>query len=234
MATRLFNVFVEGTDDHDLILALINEIKTVKPHPNRPSLRQGGEVTTYLELVPTGDTLLISSTGGWSKLGRKQANFIQEARDFGGKTLVIFDADFDIPEYESGGYLLRKASLLEKLRPFDPNPEIFLFPQLGEDGDLETLLLQLTQPQHQRVMVCYDGYEACLRQYKNNAGEPYYDAPSKKRRVYDYVNVMRLKDDQWERHHKKGGQKIFDNSDLWDLTAPAIQPLREFLNQHIP
>lgn len=226
---------MEGNDDHDLILTLIQSIRVVKPHPTKPeAYRQKGKVTTYLELQPNKEIILISSTGGWSKLGKDQAFFIQEARDFGGKTLVIFDADYDTPEHESGGHVQRRTSLLAKVQPYDPNPEIFLFPQPGQDGDLEILLLQLTQPKHQRVMDCYNGYEDCLQQFLNWDGEFYYNAPSNKRRLYDYVNVMPLEGEEWEKHHKKGGQKIFENTDIWDLNAQAIQPLRDFLNRYIP
>lgn len=221
-------------DDHDLLLALVQQLKPVQAHPTKASSRQNGEATTYLQLNSSGDTILIASTGGWNKLGKNQAFFMQEARDFGGRTLVVFDADYNTVEHEDGGYAQRQAALLRRITPFDPTPAIFLFPQPSQDGDLETLLLQSVQTQHQRVMTCYDKYEACLSQYPDAAGTaPYYNAPSKKRRIYDYVNVMPLADDEWDRHHKKGGQKIFENPDLWDLNSPAIQPLRDFLAQHL-
>ncbi len=240
MANRQFNIFVEGLDDHDLIRALVQEIKTIQPHPTKVSSRAKGAATTYLQLIPSGDTLLIASTGGWSKLGRNQAVFIQEARDFEGRTLVVFDADYDADDtdsttkHESGGPVKRRTAILSKLVDFDPNPEIFLLPAPNQPGDLETLLLQLTNPSQQRVMDCYDGYESCLQQFVDATGEPCYDAPSKKRRIYDYVNVMRLTGKEWENHHKNGGQKIFENPNLWNLNAPAIQPLRDFLASQLP
>ena len=64
-------------------------------------------------------------------------------------------------------------------------------------------------------------------------GQPYYNTPDKKRRIYDYVNVMPLTGEDYERHHRKGGQKLFDNTNLWDLSVPAIQPLRAFLDQYL-
>lgn len=233
MATRQFNVFVEGNDDHDLVLALLQQMRVVGQHPTKPSSRGKGTVATYLEMQPDKDTLLISSTGGWSKLGKNQAFFLRDAVDSGGKNLVIFDADYDTAEHESGGHVNRLASLLAKVLPYDPAPAVFLLPQPNRDGDLELLLLQLTHPSQQRVMDCYDGYEDCLKQFLGTDGKPYYNAPSNKRRLYDYVNVMPLTGNDYERHHKNGGQKIFDNADLWNLDAPAVQPLRAFLDQHI-
>ena len=182
-------------------------------------------MTTYLRVAGSDDDLLISSIGGWHKLGADQAFSIQQAADSGGKTLVVFDAD-EAPAQRA--QVLRQA-----IAAYEPAPAIFLLPGFEQAGELEDLLLQLVQPHHQAVMTCYDGYEQCLQGLLVN-DQPYYNTPSKKRRLYDYVNVMPLQSDQWERHHKKGGQKIFENPDLWDLNAPAIQPLRDFLDLYLP
>lgn len=225
MATRQFNIFVEGTDDHDLILVLIKQLRTTTRHPTIKNTRDGQLVTTYLLVAGGEDVILISSIGGWHKLGAAQSFSIQQAADTGGKTLIVFDGDANPIQRED---LLKQAIVA-----YEPNPAIFLLPGSGRIGELKDLLLQLVQPHHQAVMTCYDGYEQCL-QGLLNGGQPYYNTPSKKRRLYDYVNVMPLQGDQWERHHRKGGQKIFENTDIWDLNAPAIQPLRDFLDQYLP
>jgi len=225
MATRQFNIFVEGTDDHDLVLVLVKELRSTTRHPTKKNTREGQRVTTYLQVGGSNDEILISSIGGWHKLGADQAFSIQQAADSGGKTLVVFDAD-EAPAQ-------RAEVLKQAIAACEPAPAIFLLPGSEQVGELEDLLLQLVQPQHQAVMTCYDGYEQCLQGLLSNE-QLYYNTPSKKRRLYDYVNVMPLQGDQWERHHKKGGQKIFENMDIWDLNAPAIQPLRDFLNRYIP
>ena len=226
MATRQFNIFVEGTDDHDLVVALVKQLRTTTPHPTIEKTRTGQTVTTYLVVPATGDIIFISSIGGWDKLGSNQSFSIQKARNSGGKNLIVFDAD-DNPAQ-------RALILKQRIATDEPTPFLYLFPGPNQVGELENLLFQLVQPAHQRVMKCYDAYERCLQQFKDAAGKVFYDAPSKKRRIYDYVNVMPLTGKEWERHHEKGGQKIFENADIWDLNASAIQPLRAFLNQHLP
>lgn len=225
MATRQFNIFVEGTDDHDLVLVLVKQLRATAPHPTMRNTREGQRVTTYLRLAGSDDILMLSSIGGWHNLGKDQEFSIRQATDNGGKTLIVFDAD-EAPAQ-------RTADLRQRIAAYDPAPAVFLLPGLNQTGELETLLLQLVQPQHQAVMACYDGYEQCLQGLTIN-GQPYYNTPSIKRRLYDYVNVMPMEGDEWDRHHKKGGQKIFENSGLWDLNAPAIQPLRDFLAQQLP
>lgn len=224
MATRQFNVFVEGTDDHDLLLVLVKQLRVTIPHPTIKNTRDGQRVTTYLQLASSDDIIVISSIGGWKKLGAAQEFSIRQAADAGGKTLIIFDADEEPTQ--------RAEELKQRIAAYDPDPAVFLLPGPDQVGELENLLLQLVREQHQAVMTCYDDYEQCL-QSLSNSGEPYYNTPSTKRRLYDYVNVMPLAGDEWERHHKKGGQKIFENTDIWNLNAPAIQPLRDFLNQYI-
>ena len=225
MATRQCNIFVEGTDDHDLILTLVQQLRATVPHPTIGVKREGQMVTTYLVVEATGDVIFISSIGGWKNLGAKQAFSIRQARDAGGKTLIVFDAD-EKPEE-------RAATLRQQIAADEPNPLLYLLPGPGQAGELENLLFQLVPPTHQPVMQCYDEYEQCLQQLVAN-GSAYYNTPSKKRRIYDYVNVMPLEGEQWRRHHQKGGQKIFENANIWNLNAPAIQPLRDFLNQHLP
>jgi hypothetical protein len=207
------------------VLVLVQALRATAPHLTLKNTREGQRVTTYLRLTGSDDVLLLSSIGGWHKLGKDQGFPIQVAADSGGKTLIVFDADADPAQ--------RATDLRQRIAAYDPNPAVFLLPGLQQTGELETLLLQLVHPRHQAVMACYDGYELCL-QGLASGGQPYYNTPSLKRRLYDYVNVMPLTGEQWERHHKKGGQKIFENPDLWDLNAAAIQPLRNFLARELP
>ncbi len=226
---RQFNIFVEGNDDHDLVLALLQELKSVSFDPTKKNKRP----TSYLKMPVTGDTILLLATGGWTKLVESEALF-RQANDSGGRNLIVFDADFDEAKYPNGGHINRLTSIKATVSIFDLNPAVFLFPQPDEDGNLETLLLRLIQPAHQQVMDCYDGYEACLSKCLDTQGQPmYYDTPSDKRRIYDYVNVLPLSPIERERHQEKGGQKIFENPAWWDLHAPAVQPLRFFLDQYI-
>ena len=230
MAMRQFNIFVEGNDDHDLVLALLQELKAVSFDPTKKNRRP----TSYLKVPATEDSILLFATGGWTKLAESEALF-RQANDSGGLNLIVFDADFDEAKYPSGGQANRLAAIQSAVSGFDLNPAVFLFPQPGEDGNLETLLLRLVQPAHQQVMDCYDGYEACLSRCLDAQGQPvYYDTPSDKRRIYDYVNVLPLSPSERERHQEKGGQKIFENPAWWNLHSLAIQPLRSFLNQYIP
>lgn len=232
MATKQINIFVEGYDDHDLIVALLYQLKNVRPHPTRLSPRkQRG--TTYLELMPGNITVLIAYTGGWTRLPSFDNQF-REARDSQGRNLIIFDADFDAVMYPQGGPTKRTAAIRDLIAEFEPSPEIYLFPGPNREGNIETLLLSLIHPTHQCVMDCFDLYDECLAQYSDPAtGQRLYYIPSEKRRVYDYVNVLPLSHDERRRHQDEGGQKIFENPEWWNLTAGTILPLRTFLDRYV-
>jgi len=234
LATKQLNIFVEGYDDHDLIIALLYELKgkAIRNHPTRliPKKSRG---TTYLELTPDGTTILVLATGGWTRLPEYTVQF-REAKDSQGRNLIVFDADFAEPEYPQGGPIQREAAVRELVAAFEPSPELFLFPGPNREGNIETLLLDLIHPTHQRVMDCFDMYDECLAQYKHLlTGQQLYHIPSEKRRIYDYVNVLPLSPDERRRHQEQGGQKIFENPSWWNLTADAIQPLRIFLDSYV-
>lgn len=120
MATRYFNIFVEGTDDHDLVLVLVKQLRATAPHPTIKTTREGQRVTTYLLVTGSDDILIIFSVGGWEKLGAAHEFLIRQARDGGGKTLIVFDADAAPTQ--------RAQELKQRIVAYDPSPAIFLLP----------------------------------------------------------------------------------------------------------
>ncbi|GAA7706901.1 hypothetical protein HpBT0302_10770 [Helicobacter pylori] len=69
------------------------------------------------------------------------------------KTLIIFDADKD---YESN-----KKEILSKTQQKITEEQIFLFPNNQDDGDLETLLLEIAK--HDEFLKCFEGYLECIK-----------------------------------------------------------------------
>lgn len=229
MAMRQINIFVEGHDDHELVVALLHQLIAVRPDPTRLP-KKGERSTTYLLMgEATAETaILVLATGGWTRLPEKAAPIAQRAT----RNLIIFDAD--TPDlHPRGGQVARREAVIEQMAGLDPQAYLFLLPDNTRDGNLETLLLDLVQPPHDQVMACFDHYDNCLAHYTTPAGERLYHIPSAKRRVYDYVNVLPLTQPERVRHEEQNGQKIFDNPHWWNLTADAIKPLRQFLLDHV-
>lgn len=90
----------------------------------------------------------------------------------------------------------------------------FLMPNNLDEGDLETLLLQMTVPQHAHVERCFEEYTECLKLSS-------YFTPDRKGRVYAYCEAIGVK--------AKGSERDYADRGSWNLDATALKPLKEFL-----
>lgn len=145
---------------------------------------------------------------------------MQETMEQDGKNLVIFDADF--PE-NNGGFTSRQAELLGKLQELDVSFELFLYPNNQDDGDVESCFEMMMLPEHQTIMECFRDFEMCL-------GSDYVH-PNRKGRCFTYISSMQMS--QTKRNKLGSGQWMFDNMDYWNINAEGLQPLKDFLRQHL-
>mgnify|MGYP004448804873 FL=1 len=137
-----------------------------------------------------------------------------------GKNLVIFDADF---EDNQGGFQKRQIELLQKREDLGISFELFLFPNNHDDGDVEACFEMMMLPQHIRIMECFNDFEVCLG--------PDYLHPNRKGRCHTYISSMPMSK---TKHDRLGtGQWQFDNPEYWDINASGLQPLRDFLIEHL-
>lgn len=236
MATeRLLNIFVEGYDDHDLLIALLEQMQLATLDPFTGAGRKRA-TTTYLTLTSGAGRVMVSATQGWTQIvksGSPLPEMLRAAAPEDGRNLLIFDAD-TVADHEHGGPTARREELQRLVGALPVTPSIFLFPDDTQEGNLETLLLRLAHTDHAAITACLDQYDSCLLAHREvGTQEPLYYAPAPKRRVFAYVNALPLSPAERKRHEDQGGQKIFENPRWWDLTHPAIQPLRDFLDQHI-
>ncbi|MCQ2853925.1 hypothetical protein JT054_00835 [Helicobacter pylori] len=113
------------------------------------------------------------------------------------KTLIIFDAD---KNYESN-----KKEILSKTQQKITEEQIFLFPNNQDDGDLETLLLEIAK--HDDFLKCFEVYLECIK-----SKEHYKPIKNiRKNMLYAYLEVFGLeKFFQYERdiNNKKNEEKI--------------------------
>lgn len=165
------------------------------------------------------DQVIITGTGGFTNL-KNYVNELQRNTDNGGINLVIFDADF--PE-TNGGFATRRDELLKLKADHEVEFELFLFPNNQEDGTFEHLLEQLVTVQHQGILECFERFSQCIKGRNN----PNYLSPDQKAKIYTYVSTQKMTQEQ-EREFKKGNW-YFENPDLWNFDAEALNPLKAFL-----
>ncbi len=116
------------------------------------------------------------------------------------KTLIIFDADKD---YESNKKEILKVVL--KTKQTISEEQIFLFPNNQDDGDLETLLLEIAK--HDEFLKCFEGYLECIK------NKEYYKPIKsiRKNMLYAYLEALGLEkffQYKWDTNNKKNEENI--------------------------
>lgn len=133
-------------------------------------------------------------------------NKLRETILEGGRNVIIFDAD---TQENCGGYQTRKEAISRFLRKEEIDADLFLFPNDSDDGDFETLLINIVQrTRHAHFFDCYEDYEKCLGQA--------YEHPNLKGKIFTYVSAQRMSGAQ--RRKLGQGDWMFRNADIF---APA-------------
>ncbi|MFP5953582.1 DUF3226 domain-containing protein [Helicobacter pylori] len=155
------------------------------------------------------------------------------------KTLIIFDADKD---YESNKKEILKV--VSKTKQTISEEQIFLFPNNQDDGDLETLLLEIAK--HDDFLKCFEGYLECIKSKKHY--KPIKNI--RKSKWYAYLEVFELQNffkDKRNKNDKKNEEKIIIDDkgkirkeykeeyeklkEVIDFNSNSLIPLKDFLGQ---
>lgn len=160
------------------------------------------------------------------------------------KTLIIFDADKD---YESNKKEILTVVL--KTKQTISEEQIFLFPNNQDNGDLETLLLEIAE--HKEIIQCFKRYLKCIE--CKCIGIKEHHGPIKnirKNMLYAYLEVFELQNffkDKRNKNDKKNEEKIIIDGkgkikeehqeeyeklkEVIDFNSNSLIPLKDFLGQ---
>lgn len=148
--------------------------------------------------------------GGASRLPTL-APTIRRRHDGGHRIAVLLDADHK-PERTRLQFQQQRDSLQLPISDDD----LFLLPNDVDQGDLETLLEQISVAQYRGIYDCFDRYENCLLDESE-----LFHLPNSKARIFAYCETLNI-----ETHANK---RDYGDSGHWDLAAPALVPLKKFL-----
>ncbi len=104
---------------------------------------------------------------------------------------IIFDADKKESQESDAGFdnkLEHICKELKEKRIDFPREQIFLFPNNQDDGDLETLLLEIAN--HKEFINCFESYLDCIK--KKEHYKPIKNI--RKNMLYAYLEVLGLED----------------------------------------
>ncbi|WP_208385771.1 DUF3226 domain-containing protein [Helicobacter pylori] len=140
------------------------------------------------------------------------------------KTLIIFDADKD---YESNKKEILKV--VSKTKQTISEEQIFLFPNNQDNGDLETLLLEIAK--YDEFLKCFEGYLECIKNKEHY--KPIKNI--RKNMLYAYLEVFGLENltktdgkDKIKEKHQEEYEKL---KEVIDFSLNSLIPLKNFLGQ---
>ncbi|GHT34309.1 hypothetical protein FACS189434_10240 [Bacteroidia bacterium] len=172
----------------------------------------------------------VIDTGGWTNIMSKKEkggdirNKMKENTDNDGINIVIFDAD--------DNFVRRKQEIEQWKIDKNLSFELFLLPNNKEIGALEDLLEKIILDKNQPIFDCWNGYETCLTNCASKKIGKELTIPAKKTKIYGYLEAL-LGDTKKEKELIKERERNYKNVDHWNLNADYLQPLTDFLLQHI-
>ncbi|MGL2393589.1 DUF3226 domain-containing protein [Helicobacter pylori] len=160
---------------------------------------------------------------------------------------IIFDADIKKENQESdAGFNNKLKHIREKFKEKGtdfPKEQIFLFPNNQDDGNLETLLLEIAK--HDEFLKCFESYLECIKSKEHH--EPIKNI--RKNMLYAYLEVFELQkffQYKWDTNNKKQEKCLIDDKgkikeknkeeyeklkEVIDFNSKSLIPLKNFLGQ---
>lgn len=149
--------------------------------------------------------------------------------DAGGKNLVVFDADY---LENNGGFAKRQHELIDKANNLGLEFELFLWPDNQSDGDVEVLMESIARRDlYPQLFDCFDKYEKCISQRKNDDGSCFYTTPNLKSKLHTYFHSLPISNTK----KKKFGHNewCWDDPKIWNLDSASLNPIKEFLSSNL-
>ncbi|WRC19690.1 hypothetical protein KVD96_01895 [Helicobacter pylori] len=151
---------------------------------------------------------------------------------------IIFDADKKESQESDAGFDNKLEHICEKLKEKGIDflrEQIFLFPNNQDDGDLETLLLEIAK--HEKFINCFESYLDCIK--KKEHYKPIKNI--RKNMLYAYLKAFGLEDlytkkNIFDTEGKVKNQYKGDYEKLQEVIgfdSKSLVPLKNFLERSV-
>lgn len=139
--------------------------------------------------------------------------------------LVIVDAD--------DNYSKRKQEIVDYQKINNLSFDFFIMPNNKDNGALENLLEHIINEKNMPVIDCWYAYENSLRNVNIEGREKPLTIPSQKTKMYVYLEELLGKSSS-DKELVKDGKRDYLNTEHWNLRSSYLNPLKEFLSNHLP
>ncbi|GAA6929624.1 hypothetical protein VN0372_05410 [Helicobacter pylori] len=151
---------------------------------------------------------------------------------------VIFDADKKESQERDAGFdnkLVHICKEFKEKRIDFPREQIFLFPNNQDDGDLETLLLEIAK--HEEFINCFESYLDCIK--KKEHYKPIKNI--RKNMLYAYLEAFGLEDLDTKKNIFDTEGKVKDQykgdyeklQEVIGFDSKPLVPLKKFLERFV-
>lgn len=236
MAVKTIQILVEGVNDLDFLgnylLAVFNAILLRKEGKNKILLKV--EQRALIEIRTP------MKNKGWGYVQTEAfINDLKQADDQGHVSLVILDADVEDVQ-DDGGYVNRTALVNARREVCIAQGlsfEYFLWPNNTQDGQVETLLEHIMKEDCQSIFTCIKDQESCIRTVIQQQPDQSYIKRSVKLSpnkdiLKNNMNSFKARlDNKTSSKFDRG--RGFQNSNIWNLHDPYLEPLKIFLQTHL-
>lgn len=142
-----------------------------------------------------------------------------------GINLVIFDADADIES--------RRKELLDIKQRYNVEFELFLFPNDSENGAIERMLEKIINQQNKPILDSWYAFENDLKTKEIPWKTPKTPTtPADKTKIYAYLETL-VGDTKTEKERIKDRNRIYTDSNHWNLECAYLEPLKDFLRNNL-
>ncbi len=149
---------------------------------------------------------------------------------------IIFDADAEEQGTNFAGTKDRiakeLASITETIHAERPDLpvqfDIFLLPNNHDNGDLETLLERIINPENQPLLDCWNAYEQCILAQQERISSRTLSVPIRKSKIYSYMEILHGSSNK-EREQAKEKNRDYTKPEDWLLNHNEAHNLYTFL-----
>jgi hypothetical protein len=108
--------------------------------------------------------------------------------------------------------------------------DIFLLPNHHDNGDLETLLERIVNPENQPLLDCWNTYEHCILAQQERIPRAL-SVPIRKSKIYSYMEILHGTSNK-ERKQAKEKNRDYTKQEDWLLHHDETQNLHTFLSKY--
>ena len=156
-------------------------------------------------------------------------NQISLAQESGEQVIVLADADTTAKGF---GFAKRKKEIDNGMAAHALSFPCFIYPNNQDDGDVEVLMENAARRNlHSTFFDCFEDYEKCVSGAKDETGKQKYNVPNLKGKLHTYMTAQKMS--RKLRDRLGSGDWLFDNPNYWDLNVDVLEPLKDFLAEHL-